>query len=160
MVTEYKIDKLLGPSGSFAGYSLMIFGVIGTCYNLTGLILVVTGMLMAFTFDGAIIDYNTRRIKNYTCLFGLFKVGKWHGVNNFNKFRIYKSNRSYTTYSRANVPLTLKTSDIRLVLLNENGSLRIKINKYNSFEAARKEMTELIKDLKITELEDQQKGII
>lgn len=160
MITDYKIDKLLGPSGSFAGYSLMIFGVIGTCYNLTGLILVVAGMLMAFTFDGAIIDYETRRIKNYTCLFGLFKVGKWHSVNNFNKFSIYKSNRSYTTYSRANVPLTLKTSDIRLVLLNEKGSLKVTINKYNSFEAARQEMAELIRVLKITEMEDQHKGII
>jgi hypothetical protein len=154
MVTDHKIDKLMGPSGTFAGYSLIIFGVIGTYFNLTGLILVAAGMFMAFTFDGTIIDYNSGRIKKYTCLFGLFKCGRWHNINVFNKFSIYRSKRSYITYSRANVPLTVKNSDIRLALLNNNGSLKIIINKYDSFEAARKEMTELIRDLQITKLDE------
>jgi len=153
MVTDNKIDKLMGPSGTAAGYSLLVFGVIAVYFNLTGLILVVAGMFMAFTFVGTIIDFDSGRIKSYTCLFGLFKIGKWHSINNFKKFSIYKSSRSYTSYSRANVPLTVKNSDIRLVFLDNKGSLKITINKYNSFEAARKEMAKLITDLKITELE-------
>lgn len=152
MVTDNKIDNLLGSSGTFTGYSLMIFGAIGTYFNLTGLILVVAGMFMAFTFDGTIIDYNSRRIKSYICFFGLLKVGKWYSINDFTKFSIHKSNRSYTMYSRANVPLTVKNSDIRLVLLNKTGSLKVTIKKYNSFEAARKEMSELIRDLQLTRL--------
>jgi hypothetical protein len=157
MITDHKIDKLLGPSGTYAGYSLMFFGVIWTYFNLTGLIFVAAGMFMALTFDGTIIDFNSRRIKNYTCLFGLVKIGKWYSIDNFSKFSIYKSNRSYTAYSRANVPLTLKNTDIRLVILNDNGSLKIIINKYDSFEAARKEMAELIRDLKITKLDEWRK---
>ena len=154
MVTDHKIENFLGPSGIFAGYSLMIFGVIGTYFNLTGLILVTAGMFMAFTYDGTKIDFSSRKLKNYTCLFGLFKYGKWHSVSSFTRFSIYKSRRRYTTYSRANVPLTVKKSDIRLVLLNNTGSLKITINRYNSFEAARNEMTRLIKDLQITELKE------
>jgi hypothetical protein len=157
MVTDNKIDKLFGPSGITAGYSILIFGVIGTYFNLTGLILVVAGMFMAFTFVGTIIAFNSRRIKSYTSLFGLLKIGKWHSVNDFNKFSIYKSNRSYTTYSRANVPLTVKKSDIRLALLNNSGSLKITINKYTSFEEARKEMAELVRDFQITQLDEWRK---
>jgi hypothetical protein len=152
MLTDNKIDNLLGSSGTFTGYFLMIFGAIATYFDLTGLILVVVGMFMAFTFDGTIIDYNSRRIKSYTSFFGLLKVGKWYSINDFKKFSIHKSNRSYTTYSRANVPLTIKNSDIRLVLLNNTGSLKITIKKYSSFDAARKEMSELIRDLQITGL--------
>lgn len=152
MVTDHKIDKLLGATGIFAGYSLMIFGVIGTYFNLTGLTLVVAGMFMAFTYDGTCVDFSARRIKNYTCLFGLFKVGKWHSVNDFHKFTIYKSNRSYTTYSRANIPLTLNEKDIRLALLNTDGSLKVIINKYNSFEEARNEMASLIRNLDLPEM--------
>jgi len=152
MATDNKIDNLLGSSGTFTGYSLMIFGAIATYFNITGLILVVVGMFMAFTFDGTIIDYNSGRIKSYTSFFGLIKIGEWYNINDFTKFSIYKSNRSYTTYSRANVPLTVKNSDIRLVLLNNTGKLKITINKYNSFEAARKEMSELIRDLQLTGL--------
>jgi hypothetical protein len=158
MIADHKIDKFLGTSGTFAGYSLTIFGVIWTYTNLAGLIFVVTGVFMAFTFDGTKIDFDSRRIKSYTSLFGLFKIGKWHSVNSFKKFSIYKSNRSYTTYSRANVPLTLKNTDIRLALLSNDGSLKIIINRYNSFEEARNEMSELIRDLKITELDEWRKA--
>jgi len=154
MITDNKIDRLLGPSGSFAGYSLMVFGLIGLYISLSGLILVVAGMFMAFTYDGTQIDFSTRRIKNYTCLFGFLKIGKWHSINDFSKFRIYRSNRTYTSYSRSNMQLNMKKSDIRLILLNKDGSLKITVNKFGTFEAARKGMTELIKDLQITELNE------
>ncbi|MBN1181107.1 MAG: hypothetical protein JXB49_02390 [Bacteroidales bacterium] len=151
---DNKTDRLMGPSGTFAGYFLMIAGVIGTYYNVTGLILVVAGLFMSFTYEGTIIDYNSARIKSYTCLFGLFRVGKWHSVSSFKKFSIYRSRRSYTTYSRANIPLTLRSSDIRLALLNDTGSLKVMINRYDTFEAARKEMSELISDLDLAELDE------
>ena len=154
MVADHKTDTLLGPSGTFAGYSLMILGAIGTYYDLTGLIPFFTGMFMALTFDGTIIDYRSRRIKGYTCLFGFMKIGKWHSIDDFSKFIIYRSSRSYTTYSRANIPLDIKSTDIRLALLNSIGNRKIIINKYNSFESARNDMTELINDLDISNMSE------
>lgn len=153
-VADHKIDTLLGPSGTFAGYSLMILGAIGTFYDLTGLIPVFAGMFMALTFDGTIIDYRLRRIKGYTCLFGILKLGKWHDIDDFTKFIIYRSSRKYTTYSRANIPLDLKSTDIRLALLNSSGNKKIIINKYSSFESARNDMTELINDLDISNMSE------
>jgi hypothetical protein len=52
------------------------------------------------------------------------------------------------------VPLTQQTTDIKLQLLNENGSLRVTVNKFRSFEAARREMSELIQKLKIIKLNE------
>lgn len=109
---------------------------------------------MAFTYEGTLIDFDNRKIKSYTCFFGLIKTGKWYNVDNFNRFSIYRSTRSSTTYSRGNVPLTLKKSDIRLALISIDGSKKIIVNKYNSFETARKEMADLIKDLRLKELND------
>jgi hypothetical protein len=157
MIKNNKIERMMGPSGTFAGYSLMVFGAIGTYFSITGLILIVAGMLMAFTYEGTLIDSDTRRIKCYTSLFGLFKTGKWYNADDFSKFHIYRSRRSSTTYSRGNVPLTIKSSDIRLALLNESGSQKIIINKYDSFESARREMSELIRDLKLTGLDEWKK---
>lgn len=154
MVADNKLDTLLGPSGTFAGYSLMIFGAIGTYYDLTGLILVFAGMFMALTFDGTIIDYRLRKIKAYTCLFGILKIGKWYSIDDFSKFIIYRSSRSYTTYSRANIPLDLKNTDIRLALLDSTGKRKIIINKFNSFESARNDMTDLINDLDISDMNE------
>jgi len=154
-VIDYKIGKLLGSTGIASGYFLIVFGIVATyLYNWTGSILIIVGMIMAFTFEGTDIDVELKRIKNYISLFGLIKSGKWYPVSKFKRFSIYKSRRSYTTYSRANVPLTLKESDIRLVLLDETGLLKITINKYNSFETARKEMDKLIKKLDLTEIKE------
>ena len=145
---------MMGPSGTFAGYSLIVFGAIVTYFSITGLILIVAGMFMAFTYEGTLIDYDTRRLESYTSLFGIYKAGKWINADDFSKFNIYRSRRSSTTYSRGNVPLTINSNDIRLALLNESGSQKIIINKYDSFESARTEMSELIKDLKLTGLNE------
>lgn len=150
MKEDYRIGKLFGQTAVYAGYSLIVFGVIIVYFSLTGLILIFAGLFMALTCEGTIIDFDKRRLKSYTSLFGLIKTGKWYSVDHFARFSIYSSKRSSTTYSRGNVPLTLKSQDIRLALISKDGSKKIVINKYSSFEAARREMNELIKDLKLS----------
>jgi hypothetical protein len=146
---------MLGPTGVYSGYFLMLAGIAAAYFfSLPYLLLALAGMFMAFTFDGTQIDFDLRRIRNYSCLFGLFRIGKWYDINTFKKFHIVRSKRIYTTYSKANVPLTQQTSDIRLQLLNDNGSLRVTVNKFRSFEAARREMSELIRDLEINSLKE------
>lgn len=157
MKTENRIDKLFGQSGTYAGYSFIVIGFIIAFFDLTGLILVAAGMFMALTYEGTIIDYDSRKIKSYTCLFGLFKIGRWHNADEFKQFKIYRSRRSSTTYSRGNIPLTVRSSDVRLALLNASGKLRIIINKYETFESARIEMSELIRDLKLKGLDEWRK---
>jgi hypothetical protein len=150
----YRKGRSLGPSVIFAGYVFMLAGVIYSFENLSGLLLVLIGLFMAFTSDGTIIDFEKGLIKSYTSLFGFIRIGKWYPVSAFNKFRIYKSNRSYTSYSRANIPLTVKKCDICLELMNRSGSLKLTVNRFDSFESARNEMSDLIKKLHMTKLED------
>lgn len=151
-----KIDKLLGPTGSFAGISMAAFSVVAYIYGsvIIAAVLFIAGLFMAFTYSGTKIDFEKRRIKSYTCLFGFLSYGKWTDINEFNKFTISASRRSQTTYSRANVPLTLKTRDFRLKLLSKSGSQNVTIGKYDSFESARNAMSDLIKDLHIKEMEE------
>jgi hypothetical protein len=150
----FKIGKSLGPSGIFAGYVFVVVGAIYSFENLSGLLLVLIGLFMSFTSEGTIIDFDKGLIKSYTSLFGLIRLGKWYPVSLFDKFSIYKSNRSYTTYSRANIPLTVKKSDICLDLMNKSGSLKLTVNRFDSFESARNEMSELIRRLHLTKLEE------
>lgn len=46
-------------------------------------------------------------------------------------------------YSRANIRFDMDISDIRLILINRNGTKKIILNKYSNFEDAHKEMEEL-----------------
>jgi len=160
MKEDYRIGKLFGDTVIYAGYSLIFFGVITTLFNLTGLLLIVAGLFMALTYEGTLIDFDRRRLKAYTCLFGIFKSGNWYSVDYFGRFSIYSSKRRSTTYSRGNVPLTIKKQDIRLALISKDGLKKVIINKYVSFDAARREMNDLIKDLKLSEIKihDTQSG--
>ena len=143
------------PTGIYAGYFLILAGLAAAYFfNIFYLLLALTGAFVAFSYDGTQIDYGLRKIRGYSCLFGLIKIGKWHDIDSFSKFQISKARRTHTTYSRANVPLTQKESDIRLVLINNNGSLKIIIKKFPSFESARKEMSELIQKLQLHKLDE------
>lgn len=155
MITDNRIDNLLGPAGTWSGVFIMAAGIL-TCYfyDLSGLLLVVAGMFLGFTYDGTLIDSNQGRIKGYSCLFGIFRIGKWHRADEFTRFAIRSSRRSYTTYSRANIPLTLKSRDVRLILMNDDGSLKITMNRYRTFDEARKDMSALINDLHLTGLKE------
>lgn len=159
LLSDNKIDNFMGSTARAAGYSLIIFGLIGTYFKWTGLILVIAGAFMSFTYEGTRIDFIKRRIKSYTALFGIMKFGKWLPVDSFTSFNIYRSRRSYTTYSRANLTLTEKNDDIRLAFLNKDKSRKIVINKYKSFSEARDEMTQLIKDLHLSGLNESHEKI-
>ncbi len=152
MKEEYRIGKLFGETVIYAGYFLIISGVIMIMFNLGGLLFIIAGLFMALTYEGTIIDFERRRLKAYTCLFGMFKAGKWYSVDHFGRFIIFRSKRRSTTYSRGNVPLTINKQDIRLALLSKDGLKKIIINKYVSFDAAKREMNDLIKDLKLSEI--------
>ena len=102
---------------------------------------------MAFTFTGTIIDLEKRKVRPYTSLFGFIRTGKWIEVSGFSGFKIMKSNRKYTSYSRANVQLDMNISDISLLLVNKNGTRKVVLNRYNNFEDARRDMDELKRSL-------------
>jgi hypothetical protein len=98
---------------------------------------------MAFTFTGTMIDIEKKKVRPYTSLFGFIRTGKWIEVSGFSGFKILKSNRRYTSYSRANVQLDVNISDIKLLLVNKNGTGKVELNRYKNFEDARKDMDEL-----------------
>jgi len=151
----YRIEKVFGTSGSFAGLAMAAAGVfVSVLYDLTGLFLVIPGLFMSITYEGSTIDPARRRIRNFTSLFGLIPYGKWHDADEFNRFTIYRSTKSATMYSRGNVPLNIKNVDVRLALLSRDGKVKLIINRFRSFEEARLRMSELISELKMSGMEE------
>ncbi len=150
MKEDYRLGKLFGQTFIYAGYFLIVSGVIISCFSITGLFLVIAGIFVVFTYEGTIIDFGRRRLKSYICLFGWIRAGKWQSVDHFRKFTIYTSERRSLVRSRRNSPSSaLKDRDIRLALVSRDGSRKIVVNRYDTFDTARREMNELIKDLKL-----------
>jgi hypothetical protein len=140
---KYNHGKFFGPSLSYAGLVFTAAGIFIAYYHPASLILLLPGLFLAFTTNGTIIDTENKRVRSFTRLFGLFPAGKWYSTGSFSGFTIEKVRSRYTTYSRSNIRLDTETTDIRLLLVNRNRSVKITINKYNDFERAHKELTEL-----------------
>lgn len=152
---NYRIEKVFGTSGSFAGIAMASAGlIVSVLYDLTGLFLFIPGLFMGFTYEGTRIDPAKRRIMNYTSIFGLIALGKWYDIDTFNRFTIYRSTKRGTLHSRGNVPLDLKISDIRLALLSRKGKVKVTVNRFRTFEEARTHMSWLITELRIQGMEE------
>lgn len=136
------LGKFFGPSPGYTGFVFIACGIFASTYSLLALTLIIPGVFMAFTYNGTIIDTDKKRVKPYTALFGVFKTGKWIDADQFTRFNIIKATNKYTSYSRANVRFDMKISNIELLLINRNGTKKVILNKYPSFEEAQKEMEE------------------
>ena len=104
------------------GYVFIAVGIFCAIYSPYILLFLIPGTFMAFTFTGTIIDIENKKVRPYTSLFGFIRTGKWIEVSGFSGFKIMKSNRRYTSYSRANIQLDMNISDISLLLINKNGT--------------------------------------
>jgi len=135
--------KFFGPSQVYMGYTLIVLGLTCSIYSLTTLLLVIPGAFVAFTFTGTILDFENKKVRPYTNLFGIFRTGKWIAASRFSGFKIMKSNRRYTSYSRGNVQLDMNFSDISLLLINGKGNEKVIVKRYKSFQEAKEDMEEL-----------------
>jgi hypothetical protein len=142
---NYIHGKFFGTSGQFTGYALIAGGLVAlfTTNSPVSMFIIVPGIFMAFTFSGTIVDTDKKRIKPYTCIFGVFNAGKWISLNLFTRFHIAKVTGRYTAYSRGNVRFDMDVSDVRLLLVNNDDTVKIAINKFKNFEEAQKAKEEL-----------------
>jgi len=135
--------KFFGPAQVYMGYTFIVLGLTCSIYSFTILLLVIPGAFLAFTYTGTIIDFENKKVRPYTNLFGILRTGKWIEAAQFSGFKIMKSNRTYTSYSRGNVQLDMNISDISLLLINRNSTRKVLLKRYKSFEEARKGMDEM-----------------
>jgi len=153
MKTSNKLDKSFGPSGSSAGLFLFITGVVTTFFSFFGLILVVLGAFLGFTYTSAIIDYSSRRIRFSENLFGFVPTGKWIKLEKSMKIGIKESNMIWRTFSRSNRSIDTDVKDFRLILLDAEDQEIMPIKKLNSLESAITEQKILCNKLEISELD-------
>jgi len=153
MITENKLDKSFGPTGTSAGIFLFVIGIVTTFTSIFGLILVLLGSFIGFSSTSNIIDFDKRRVKFSNKLFGILKTGKWIQINTDMKLAIKDSAITWRTYSKGNRTLDIEAKDFRIFLLDSDNQEIMPIKKTNSFEAAMTELKILYIKLKLNAVE-------
>lgn len=149
MTTKNKLDKMFGPAGSWAGILLFVAGLIITWFSFTGLILVAIGAFVGFTTTSTSVDFDKKRLRFSTNIFGILPSGPWISIKTGMKFGIKKSNKIWRTYSQSNQTLDIASNDYRIVLLGYDGIEIMPIQKSNNPDAAKLYLDKLSKELGI-----------
>jgi hypothetical protein len=143
MIIRKNLDKVFGPFGSSMGFFLFLGGVITAYYVPFSLIIAVIGAFVSLTSTSTFIDYEKKRIKFSNNLFGVFPAGKWIDIVPGMKLGLKKAHKGYQAYIRGNQPIGIHIKDIRIYLYGPDNKQIMPIDKFDSYESAKIELTEL-----------------
>jgi hypothetical protein len=151
MNQNYKLDKLFGPSGTFAGFILFIVGLSTVYFTLTAIPLILLGAVMAFSFYESQIDPLKKCYRISLKLIGLYPVGKWNSFHNGDKILVQQYSGRHSTFSRGNRQLDIDVSDYRVVLIPEGSNTTVHLAKYPTEVQAQELARQLLAKLKISD---------
>lgn len=135
-IIKNSLGKAFTAPAVFGGYLFLALGVIAALTgSLIGLGIALLGAFIVFTSNGVIIDVSNKKIKTYTSYFGI-KTGAWKALSDFPFVCIFKSNKSYTALSRANVAMTDKITSYDVFLLTEKHREKYLIKNVPTEESA------------------------
>jgi hypothetical protein len=143
MITNYKLGKIFGPSMVFAGYILMIFGVLTIYFSLTSIGLVILGAFLAFTSSGTIVKADENGYKSYLKLFGVIQVGKKRSFTKGDRIEANKFRGSHVTFSRSNRQSAVEVNDYRIHLIAADTKNKILLARFASEDEAMEELKNL-----------------
>lgn len=143
MLRKNKITKPFGPAGTTAGLSIFTIGLVYTFYSLTGILLIVVGAFIGFTYELTFIDIEKRKIKFSTMLFGIIPAGKWIYITTGMKIGLEKFNRGFRTYSRGMRTNEVVLKERRIILFGADNKKIGPVKRLKSSEDAGKSIEEL-----------------
>jgi hypothetical protein len=144
MITNYKLGKIFGPSMVFAGYILMVFGVLTIYFTLTSIGLALLGAFLAFTTSGTEINAEKKEYNIYIKLFGFIPVGKEKSFYKDDQIEVKKFNGSHFTYSRSNRQSAVEINEYRIYLILANTKKKKLLAQFDTEEEALEESKNLI----------------
>ncbi len=134
MIFKNKQEKIFGPSGSFAGYILMLAGVL-TIHRVIGIIPLSIGAIVAFSHYGIIIDTEDNKFKHYLSILGIL-IGHWISLKNVSEIIIVKRSILYGVFSQSNREHITRQTSIRLYFYNQAPRIRVNIKSFKFLNEA------------------------
>jgi len=152
MVINNRVNLTFGSAGSFTGYILLAVGLV-TINSWVGIILVLIGAFFALSFTGITIDKEENRCRQFTQLFGLFKVGDWEELSAFNEITFQKNESVFRVNSQSNRSISTKSNSYLIYLLTKFTQNKMVVKKCKDKDIAKIEANKLSQFLNIPIIE-------
>jgi len=168
MKKNNRLDKTFGPM-AFAGVILFILPLSVPFFDLAPVIaiikendfgeiiitlliyavLLLPGAFIGFTTACTRIDYENKRIKYGTKLFGVIFIGKWTNLTPNMKLGLKVSTERWGAYSRSNRSTSLEYNDLKIFLYDAKRTEIIPVKKIKKEKFAEAELEKLSKLLNL-----------
>ena len=145
-----RFDKAFGPAGASAGISLMLGGIVATIFSPYGILLILAGAFLAFTYTSVAIDIDEKRVRGINNFFGVLKFGKWQDISPEMYITVKPNKLAYRTYSRSNRSVDIKTHNYKIVLCNEKHKEIMPLKNTKALSEAKNDAEELARQLNIS----------
>ena len=149
MIVKNKLDKPFGSAASSMGFFILIAGLSILYFSLGGVLLVLVGAFVGFTFTSAQINTATKQVRTVTHYFGIVPIGNWFSVSTSMTLGLKKVHRGHRAISRGNRKLDIHTNDFRVTLFGANKKPIIHLAKFNLLADAKAELRKLSSELGI-----------
>ncbi len=143
MIENYKLDKLIGPSGNTAGYILLLFGMVTIYFTLTAIPVLLIGGILVFSYQGTRIKFENKRYQSYLMLFGFIRIGAWLPFEKSDLVLVKRFKGKYTSYSWSNRKNEMLKQDFRIMLSTSYNDKKILLARFESEQEAREKAKEL-----------------
>ena len=143
MIINYKLGKIFGPSMVFAGYILMVFGVLTLYFTISSIGLILIGVLIAFSSSGTIVEPELQKYKNYLLLAGVLQIGKKQAFEKEDRIEVKKFKGKHLSFSRSNRQSAVDSNDYGIYLITSRSKKKILMARFEAEEEATEESTNI-----------------
>jgi hypothetical protein len=136
MVIKNRLERSFGPFGSSTGFFLLLGGLAATWFSPAGIILAAIGAFITFTSTGSIIDTDNKKVRFTNNIFGIIPLGKWIDIRPGMKLGLKRIHRGYQAYTRANQPVGIHYTDLRIILYEADNDEIMQLKRFTDRESA------------------------
>ncbi len=144
MIENYKLDKLVGPSGVIAGYILLFFGFIILYFTLTAIPVILTGATLAFSYRGTRIKFDKKRYQSYLALFGFIRIGVWLPFEKSDTVLVEQFKKKNNPFRRIKNNSDIETEDFRILLKPSYDDKKMTLARFHNEQEAKEKAEELV----------------
>ncbi|MBD0852640.1 hypothetical protein [Maribacter arenosus] len=135
-IINNKTSRFFPDVFAYIGYLMIFIGVVLLIKEQRwGIVLIILGILLGFSFVGILIDTDKRTFKTYSSLFG-FKKGVWESYDDYVDLSILEVNQKQKGHSRTGLEFSSKFMVYRVFMLDKKHRKRILLQEFKTKELA------------------------
>lgn len=132
---NFKLAKIFPKPTIFAGYVLILLGIMLFVFQPLALIVSLIGVFISLSYNGIQVDPEKRLYRSYSNIYGI-KIGKWESLDPYSSISILRREDAYRAYSYSMSSMEERRIYYGVFLLNASHRKKLEIQRHGDMKEA------------------------